>query len=172
MRWMFHAMKTDAVKYGAVIYMPWMFHAMKTDAVKYAAFIYMLWFTMPWKLMLSNMVPWFTCCGLHADVYMRLIPAPLWHNYIPLSLKSSLHISIRIIECLKSTVCPSNRLHVNRFKWGRRCLKTMISSLPFVMCETNNRCTHWVGELIRFKVISQSNIIINSAHVFMASSLK
>ena len=40
-------MKTDAVKYGAVIYMPWMFHAMKTDAVKYAAFIYMLWFTMP-----------------------------------------------------------------------------------------------------------------------------
>ena len=47
MRWMFHAMKTDAVKYGAVIYMPWMFHAMKTDAVKYAAFIYMLWFTMP-----------------------------------------------------------------------------------------------------------------------------
>ena len=47
MQWMFHAMKTDAVKYGAVIYMPWMFHAMKTDAVKYAAFIYMLWFTMP-----------------------------------------------------------------------------------------------------------------------------
>ena len=47
MQWIFHAMKTDAVKYGAVIYMPWMFHAMKTDAVKYAAFIYMLWFTMP-----------------------------------------------------------------------------------------------------------------------------
>ena len=47
MRWMFHAMKIDAVKYGAVIYMPWMFHAIKTDAIKYAAFIYMLWFTMP-----------------------------------------------------------------------------------------------------------------------------
>ena len=47
MWWIFYAMKADAVKYGAVIYMPWMFHAMKTDAVKYAAFIYMLWFTMP-----------------------------------------------------------------------------------------------------------------------------
>ena len=42
-----NAMKADAVKYGAVIYMPWMFHAIKTDAIKYAAFIYMLWFTMP-----------------------------------------------------------------------------------------------------------------------------
>ena len=38
-------MKTDAVKYGAVIYMPWMLHAMKADAVKCGAMIYMLFFT-------------------------------------------------------------------------------------------------------------------------------